>query len=110
MSKFTLSGYLWLALILFEKRERHITTPSYLIKTHHFPSNSFTGLRDSETREERLRNIPSAYNYRLIPPVVNISTEEEAMDQFQAEFELFTSQHAKVQAASGINLKQKCSD
>ena len=36
------------------------------------------GLRTPLEREERLRHIPTAYNYRLQPPLKNITTQREA--------------------------------
>ena len=50
---------------------------------------SFYRISHREEREEYLRNIPSAYNYRLQAPLENITTQEEAEEMFPDEFRLF---------------------
>ena len=59
----------------------------------------FKGLRDRATREERLRNIPSAYNYRLLPPAKNISTEEEAVKLFPDDYSKFLEDYEPLTKA-----------
>ncbi|KAJ7379499.1 hypothetical protein OS493_015287 [Desmophyllum pertusum] len=58
-----------------------------------------TRLRSSEEREERLRRIPSAYNYRLLPPSTNIASEKEATDLFSAEYKEFLSKDKNLKKA-----------
>ncbi|KAJ7392791.1 hypothetical protein OS493_010450 [Desmophyllum pertusum] len=57
------------------------------------------GLRSSEEREERLRRIPSAYNYRLLPPNKNIGYEKEATNLFNDEYQAYLSKDKNLKKA-----------
>lgn len=63
--------------------------------------HSFVGLRDQETREDRLREIPSAYNYRLEPPACNVTTEKDARELFGGDYNTFLANSKRVKEAEG---------
>ena len=67
-----------------------------------FNRRELTGLRGKETREERLRRIPSAYNYRLVTPnEKNITTEADARELFNKEYETFLREQTNALNAKG---------
>jgi len=57
------------------------------------------GLRDNARQEERLSNIPSAYNYRLRPPDENITTEEEEVELFPTDYATFLENYGPLKKA-----------
>ncbi|KAJ7381284.1 hypothetical protein OS493_001402 [Desmophyllum pertusum] len=57
------------------------------------------GLRSASEREDRLRAIPSAYNYRLILPQCNIHTEQDAVSSFKNQFEEFLLKDTEMRKA-----------
>lgn len=59
------------------------------------------GLRDEEARQERLRSILAAYNFRLQPPARNITTEQGAKELFEEEFTKFLADHKRVKDSAG---------
>ncbi|CAH3034092.1 unnamed protein product [Porites lobata] len=59
------------------------------------------GVRQAEKREEYLRNIPSAYNFRLQAPLKNITTQEEAEEMYADEFRLFVDNYEPLKKARG---------
>ena len=61
----------------------------------------FSGLCTPEEREEYLRNIPSAYNFRLQAPLKNITTQEEAEEMYADEFRLFVDNYEPLKKARG---------
>ena len=65
------------------------------------------GLRTSSEREERLRQILTAYNYRLEPPLKNITTQREAEELYKAEYLGFMEAYEPLKKAQG---KYKFSD
>ena len=62
----------------------------------------FTGLRTPKEREEYLRNIPSAYNFRLQAPLKNITTQEKAEEMYADEFRLFVDNYEPLKKARGM--------
>ena len=64
-------------------------------------------LRTPSEREERLRQIPTAYNYRLQPPLKNITTQREAEELYPAEYLGFLQAYEPLKKAKG---KYKFSD
>jgi len=67
----------------------------------------FKGLRDNARQEERLSNIPSAYNYRLRPPAKNITTEEEEVELFPTDYATFLENYGPLKKAKGKYLVPK---
>lgn len=65
------------------------------------------GLRDNARQEERLSNIPSAYNYRLRPPDENITTEEEEVELFPTDYATFLENYGPLKKAKGKYLVPK---
>lgn len=59
------------------------------------------GLRTPSEREERLRQIPTAYNYRLQPPLKNITTQREAEELYPAEYLAFLETYEPLNKAKG---------
>ena len=59
------------------------------------------GLRTPSEREERLRQIPTAYNYRLQPPLKNITTQREAEELYPAEYLAFLEAYEPLKKAKG---------
>ena len=49
----------------------------------------------------RLRNIPTAYNYRLEPPQKNITTQQEAAALFPEESEKFLREYEPLKKLQG---------
>ncbi|CAH3162817.1 unnamed protein product [Porites evermanni] len=61
------------------------------------------GLRTEEEREDRLKNLPSAYNFRLQSPAKNITTETDAQDLFPEEYQAFLNAYGPLQKAKNEN-------
>ena len=59
------------------------------------------GLRTEEDRVRRLRNMPTAYNYRLLPPQKNITTQTEAAALFPEEYEKFLREYEALKKLQG---------
>ena len=57
------------------------------------------GLRTPSKREER--QIPTAYNYRLQPPLKNITTQREAEELYPAEYLAFLEAYEPLKKAKG---------
>ena len=57
------------------------------------------GLRTPSEREER--QIPTAYNYRLQPPLKNITTQREAEELYPAEYLAFLEAYEPLKKAKG---------
>ena len=49
----------------------------------------------------RLRNMPTAYNYRLVLPQKNISTQSEAEALFPEEYEKFLREYEPLKKLQG---------
>ena len=69
--------------------------------TNNFPHH-FQGLRTEEEREDRLNNLPSAYNFRLQSPAKNIATETDAKDLFPEEYQAFLNAYGPLQKAKSM--------
>ena len=59
------------------------------------------GLRTPEERQERLRGIPTAYNYRLESPLRNLRTQVDARQLYPNELEAFLNNHQPLKKARG---------
>ena len=59
------------------------------------------GLRTPEERQERLRGIPTAYNYRLESPLRNLRTHADARQLYPKELEAFVSNYQPLKKAQG---------
>lgn len=73
----------------------------YMGITNNFPHH-FQGLRTEEEREDRLNNLPSAYNFRLQSPAKNITTETDAKDLFPEEYQAFLNAYGPLQKAKSM--------
>ena len=49
----------------------------------------FKGLRTPEERVQFLRNIPTAFNFRLEAPLRNLKTQADAEEEYPEEFRAF---------------------
>ena len=59
------------------------------------------GLCTPEERQERLRGIPTAYNYRLESPLRNLGTQADAQELYANELEAFLNNHQPLKKARG---------
>ena len=59
------------------------------------------GLRTPEERQDRLRGILTAYNYRLEAPLRNLRTQGDAQELYPTELEAFLNNHQALKKARG---------
>ena len=62
-----------------------------------FPYKDYTPLR----RQQRLRSIPTAYNYRLEAPVRNLKSQADASESYPEELKAFVDNQEPLKTARG---------
>ena len=59
------------------------------------------GLRTPEQRQERLRGIPTTYNYQLESLLRNLQTQADAQELYANELAAFLNNHQPLKKARG---------
>ena len=82
-------------MALFQKKRVH-----YICESDN-PPFPLKGLRTPEERQERLRGIPTAYNYRLESPLRSLRTQADAQRLNPDELEAFLKNYKPLKKARG---------
>ena len=61
----------------------------------------FKGLRTPEERVQLLRNIKTAFNFRLEAPLRNLKTQADAEEEYPEEFQAFLDNYEPLRKARG---------